>query len=176
MDRERTKLSHWHDYREKCIYLVTVSVKDRRPLLGSVMGDANKAWIRFSQEGKAVWSEIEALPKHYPKVRVLQHQIMPDHVHLVLYVTEQLPEGLPLGNIIASWKAASSKACAALNSQPLRDLKAYTALRDLKAATHNDPTQEVPPNSAAPGSSSETAFRSHNPKIKNHPQTPIPPQ
>ena len=50
------------------------------------MGDANKVWIRLSQEGKAVWSEIEALPKRYPQVRVLQHQIMPDHVHLVLYV------------------------------------------------------------------------------------------
>lgn len=139
-------------------------------------GDVNKAWISLSQEGKAVWSEIESLPKRHPQVRVLQHQIMPDHVHLVLYVTERLPEGLPLGNIIASWKAACSKACAALNSQPLRDLKACTALHDLKAATHNDPTQEVPPNSAAPGLSSEAAFRSHNTQIKNHPQTPIPPQ
>lgn len=176
MDSERTKRSHWHDYHEKCIYLITVTVKDRKPLLGVVKGDVNKAWISLSQEGKAVWSGIESLPKRYPQVRVLQHQIMPDHVHLVLYVTERLPEGLPLGNIIASWKAASSKACAALNSQPLRDLKAYTALRDLKAATHNDPTQEMPPNSAAPGSSSEAAFRSHNPQIKNHPQTPIPPQ
>ena len=176
MDSERTKRSHWHDYHEKCIYLITVTVKDRKPLFGTVTGDATKAWIRLSQEWKDVWREIESLPKRYPQMRVLQHQNMPDHVHLVLYVTKRLPEGLPLGNIRASWKAACSKACAALNSQPLRDLKACAALRDLKAATHNDPTQEVPPNSAAPGLSSEATFRSHNPKIKNHPQTPIPPQ
>ena len=154
MDSERTKRSHWHDYHEKCIYLVTVSIKDRLPRLGSVAGGTNKAWISLSQEGKAVWSEIEALPKRYPQVRVIQHQIMPDHVHLVLYVSERLPEGLPLGNIIASWKVACSKACA--------------ALRDLKAATHNDPSQEVSqnigasnqPTIAAPGLSSEAAFRS----------------
>lgn len=156
MDSERTKRSYWHDYHEKCIYLITVTVKDRKPLLGTVFGDANKAWISLSQEGRAVWREIEALPKRYPQVRVLQHQIMPDHVHLVLYVTERLPEGLPLGNIIASWKSACSKTCAALNSQPIRDLK---------AATHNDPplpsytTSDLPDN-AVLRLSSEAAFRS----------------
>lgn len=157
MDSERTKRSHWHDYHEKCIYLITVTVKDRKPLLGVVKGDVNKAWISLSQEGKAVWSEIGSLPKRYPQVRVLQHQIMPDHVHLVLYVTARLPEGLPLGNIIASWKAACSKTCAALNSQPIRDLK---------AATHNDPTHPLYsaadnlPGNAVLGLSSEAAFRS----------------
>lgn len=157
MDSKRTKRSHWHDYHEKCIYLITVTVKDRKPLLGVVKGDVNKAWISLSQEGKAIWSEIESLPKRYPQVRVLQHQIMPDHVHLVLYVTERLPEGLPLGNIIASWKVACSKACAALNSQPIRDLK---------AATHNDPTHPLYsaadnlPGNAVLGLSSEAAFRS----------------
>lgn len=156
MDSEKTKRSHWHDYHEKCIYLITVIVKDRKPLLGTVTGDATKAWISLSQEGKAVWREIESLPKRYPQVRVLQHQIMPDHVHLVLYVTKRLPEGLPLGNIIASWKVACSKACAAPNSQPIRDLK---------AATHNDPTLPTYTTSDLPGNavlglSSEAAFRS----------------
>ena len=56
-------------------------------------------------------------------MRILQHQIMPDHVHLVVYVTERLPEKMPLGNIVASWKAACSKACAVLDSSQ-RDLKA----------------------------------------------------
>lgn len=157
ISEDKRKRSHWHDYHEKCIYLITVTVKDRKPLLGTVMGDANKAWIRLSQEGKTVWNEIEALPKRYPQVRVLQHQIMPDHVHLVLYVTEQLPERLPLGNIIASWKAACSKACAALSSQPLRDLK---------AATPNDSPHLLYtatcsfPGNAVLGLSSGAAFRS----------------
>lgn len=156
MDSEKTKRSHWHDYHEKCIYLITVTVKDRKPLLGVVKGDVNKAWISLSQEGRAVWSEIESLPKRYPQVRVLQHQIMPDHVHLVLYVTKRLPEGLPLGNIIASWKAACSKACTALSGQ---------TICDLKAATHNDPTLPTYTTSDLPGNavlglSSEAAFRS----------------
>ena len=114
-----------------------------------------------------VWNEIEALPKHYPQVHVLQHQIRPDHVHLVLYVTEQLQEGLPLGNLVASWKVACSKACAVLNSQPIRDLK---------AATHNDPTHPLYtaagsfPNNAVLGLSSGAAFRS--PITAANPSTP----
>ncbi len=150
MDRERTKRSHWHDNHDRCIYLITVAVKDRRQLLGTVTGDATKAWISLSQEGKAVWREFESLPKRYPQVRVLQHQIMPDHVHLVLYVTEQLPEGLPLGNIIASWKAASSKACAALNSQPKQkstttNTPTVVQRSGLQVAPHNNqPIQQFP--------------------------------
>lgn len=59
---DRHKRSLWHDYHERCIYLVAVSIKDRRPRLGTVAGDTNKAWISLSAEGKAVWREIEALP------------------------------------------------------------------------------------------------------------------
>ena len=140
MNDTRTKRCYAHDYHEPCIYLVTVTVEGRRPLLGEVVGDASKAWIRLSDEGRAVWREIEAIPQRYPQVKVLQHQIMPDHVHLVLRVMERLPERLPLGNVVASWKAACSKATAAL-----RDLKAAppdnpSHLRDPKAVPHDNPT------------------------------------
>lgn len=122
----KQKRSHWHDYHEPCIYLVTVTTADREPLLGQVEGDAASARIRLSAIGKAVWHEIESIPQRYPQVKVMQHQIMPDHVHLVLRVTERLPDAFPLGNVVASWKAGCSKAAA--------------ALRGLKAATLNDPT------------------------------------
>lgn len=109
---QRIKRSHWHDYYERCFYLVTVTVHDRLPILGRIVGDTTTAKIEPSPIGRAVWNEIEALPKRYPQVRILQHQIMPDHVHLVIYITERLPEHLALGNIVASWKAACSKAYA----------------------------------------------------------------
>lgn len=149
----KLKRSHWHDYYEPCIYLVTVTTVNREPLLGQVEGDAVKARIKLSAIGNAVWREIEAIPQRYPQVKVMQHQIMPDHVHLVLRVTERLPKALPLGNIVAAWKARCSKDVAALH-----DLKAATQTCDLKAATLNDTTLNTPP---AGESSSEAAFRSH---------------
>ena len=145
-ENKRLKRSNWHDYHERCIYLVTVTVANRQPLLGRVVGDANKAAIDLSPMGRAVWQEIEALPRRYPQVRILQHQIMPDHVHLVVYVTERLPEKMPLGNIVASWKAACSKACAVL----------VGGHRDLKAATLDNQNTPV-------GLLSEADFRSPTP-------------
>ena len=135
----KLKRSNWHDYHEPCIYLVTVTTVNREPLLGLVEGDATRARIKLSSIGKAVWHEIEELPKRYPQVKVMQHQIMPDHVHLVLHVTERLPEKLPLGNVVAAWKQACGKAAA--------------SLRDLKAATQNN-------TSDTDGLSREAAFRS----------------
>lgn len=129
--KTRLKRSHWHDYHEPCIYLVTVTTVDREPLLVHVEGDAIKARIKLSPIGKMVWQEIEKIPTRYPQVKVMQHQIMPDHVHLVLRVTERLPEALPLGNEVASWKAGCSKAT--------------STLRDLKAATPDNKTQNNNP-------------------------------
>lgn len=144
MGETRLKRCYAHDYHEPCIYLVTVTTMDREPLLGQVEGDALKARIKLSAVGKAVWREIEAIPQRYPQVKVMQHQIMPDHVHLVLRVTERLPVKLPLGNVVASWKAACGKAAA--------------LLRDLKAAAHDNPAQHIAP--GTDGSSREAAFRS----------------
>lgn len=160
MPEDRIKRCYEHDYHERCIYLVTVATDDRQPLLGRVVGDTQKAWIEFSPVGKAVWKETEALPQRFPQVKVLQHQIMPDHVHLVLYVTERLPKGMPLGNVVAAWKQACGKAYSAI-----RDLKAATqdntATRDnQQAATQNNQQSTTPTNRFMPGLSGEVTFRS----------------
>ncbi|MGX8712369.1 MAG: hypothetical protein ACSW8I_01625 [bacterium] len=148
----KLKRSHWHDYHEPCIYLVTVTTVDRDPLLGQVEGDALKARIKLSDIGRAVWREIEKIPERHPQVMVMQHQIMPDHVHLVLRITERLPEALPLGNVVAAWKQACGKA-----ASQMRD-----PLRDLKATAQNN-------TSDTDGLSREVAFRSP----ENHPYRPL---
>lgn len=150
MGETRLKRCYNHDYHEPCIYLVTVTTVDREPLLGQVEGDAVKDRIKLSTIGKAVWREIEGLPKRYPQVKVMQHQIMPDHVHMVLHVTERLPEKLPLGNVVASWKAACSKAVATIRDLNPNDMKAAT--HDNLAATGDHPNTG--------GLSGEATFRS----------------
>lgn len=162
MENTRLKRSNWHDYHEPCIYLITVTTVDREPLLGQVEGDAIKARIRLSAIGKAVWKEIEAIPKRYTQVRVMQHQIMPDHVHLVLRVTEHLPEALPLGNVVAAWKQACGKATAPLRDPAYHGLKAVTH-DDTSTVAHNNPSfygTLVSHNAPATGLSSEETLKS----------------
>ena len=175
----RLKRCYEHDYHERCIYLITVTVEGRLPLLGKVEGTAEKAWIVLSETGRAVWREIERIPVRWPQVKVLQHQIMPDHVHLVLYVTERLPEALPLGNVVAAWKQACGKAYSALH-----DLKAAPLNNpntgDLKATTPNNPTtrnlkaapqdnQQGNTTAARGGLSGEAAFRPPTQHPVQHP-------
>jgi hypothetical protein len=51
------------------------------------------------------WKEI---PTHYPEVRLLDIQLMPDHIHGVLFVTRQVP--YHLGNVVNGFKAGCNAA------------------------------------------------------------------
>lgn len=143
-----TKLnrSFTHDYHSPHIYLITVTVVDREPVLSAVSGTVEQPIVELTEVGKAVKREIFAIEKRHPQVKVLFNIIMPDHVHLVLRVLERLPEKMPLGNIVAAWKQACGKAYSALlvGHGTCSDLKAAGcgACSDLKVA-HLDGQQQM---------------------------------
>lgn len=158
--------SFTHDYRSPHIYLITVTVVDREPVLSTVSGTVEQPKVELTDVGKAVKREIFAIEKRHPQVKVLFNIIMPDHVHIILHVLEQLPEKMPLGNIVAAWKQACGKAFSALLAkQTLGDLKAVGcgACSDLKAAC---PDGQHDGNSRL---SSEANFSSQQEKPPYHP-------
>lgn len=112
MDNPQIQRSFTHDYREPCIYMLTVTVEGRRQLLGFLEGDVYTAHIKLTPLGEAVRYELYALCKRYPQLRLLQHQVMPDHVHVILQVAERLEK--PIGNLLSSWKIACGHAYARL--------------------------------------------------------------
>lgn len=153
----RLNRSFTHDYRSPHIYLITVTVVDRQPVLSTVSGTVEQPRVELTEVGKAVKREIFAIEKRHPQVKVLFNIIMPDHVHLVLRVLERLPEKMPLGNIVAAWKQACGKAFSALLAagkvQVIGDLKAVGcgACSDLKVAHLDGQQQEynsLPPSEA----------------------------
>ena len=89
--------------------------------MSKVVGSLEQAAVKLTEVGRAVKKEIFAMEERYPQVKLLQYQIMPDHVHLIMHVKERLPEKLPLGNVVAAWKQLCGKAYSALL---WRDLKA----------------------------------------------------
>lgn len=94
-----------HDYRSVAIYMVTLCVKGRRPVLGTLCGpDDNHAmpWVSPSQLGLAVKRAWQEIPQYHPQVRLLRFQLMPDHVHGIIQVTEPLPQHL--GRLIQGFK------------------------------------------------------------------------
>lgn len=109
-----------HDYYGRCIYMLTIVVAGRRNLLGTLYGpDKNHvAWVKASLLGDAVKRYWHEIPSHHPNVKVLRSQLMPDHFHGILFVTEKTD--VHLGTIINSFKKACSFAAREMNiSQPL---------------------------------------------------------
>ena len=98
-----------HDYTERMMYMVTIVVEGRRALLGRVVGrgdapaDSKEApRMKLSTIGQLVYEEWMAIPKHHPEISVVALQMMPDHLHGILFVKEKMKE--PLGMALRGFK------------------------------------------------------------------------
>lgn len=93
-----------HDYQGRCIYMVTLSVEGRRPLLGHVTGDGidEPAVLQPSDLGHAILDELTKIPGLYPEIKILGRQLMPDHLHVILFVQRRLP--CHLSRVISGFK------------------------------------------------------------------------
>ena len=83
-----------HDYRRVGFYMITMVAADRRPLFGTCHDDR----VFLSSAGETVerrWGEI---PLHRPEIEASTLQVMPNHLHGIVYVKEPLAK--PVGNTI----------------------------------------------------------------------------
>ena len=103
-----------HDYTERRMYMITLEVEGRRPLFGRIVGDAlaerggkDEPRMELSELGKAVESEWMGIHGHYPQIEVMAVQMMPDHMHGILFVRDRLP--VHLGQVISGFKAGCRK-------------------------------------------------------------------
>lgn len=98
-----------HDYQSRCIYMLTLALADRsQPLLGSLSADADgEAMLVPSPLGECVREEWVAITKEYPQISIIRVQLMPEHLHVVLFIHERLP--LHLGKIVGKVKNRCNK-------------------------------------------------------------------
>lgn len=98
-----------HDYQRRCVYMITLAVEGRRPLLGSVTGDGETVPAVFTPSplGEEVVKTLHSIPEYYPQVAIWQVQLMPDHLHVILFVKERLP--VHLGIVINGFKVGCNR-------------------------------------------------------------------
>ena len=110
------------DYTERGIYLVTIATEGRRPLLGTLAGDASlyegpdAPHVVLSPLGERVKEEWFGITRYYHQIEVIRLCIMPDHIHGVLFVHEKLPRHL--GHVINGFKAGTRRAARELGIIP----------------------------------------------------------
>lgn len=107
----------WHDYSRKGTYMLTLVVEGRQPLFGTLIGslDATNSDeapnIMLSTLGMIIREEeIKKIHLYYPQVEVWKLCIMPDHLHIIIRVNEDMGEGKHLGFVVRGFKAGCSKA------------------------------------------------------------------
>ena len=79
------------------IYHVTLTVPSREPLLGKLIipeNDPKKAVVARTELGDRITEEALRINRYYPEIRVIQHCLMPDHLHVIYYVTEPMDKSI----------------------------------------------------------------------------------
>lgn len=98
-----------HDYKSRCVYMITLVVEGRNPLLGIILGDGVKQKARMDRSllGDAVVKSLFNIPQIYPEVEIWSQQIMPDHLHAIIFIKKRIP--VHLGTIINGFKVACNR-------------------------------------------------------------------
>ena len=108
MNQAMQRRLRYHDYNGRGIYMLTFSTIGRKAVLGRLVCEGGDFSIAPTALGNCVADEIRDLTMRYPQIKVLDYIIMPGHVHLLLFVQEQMPQHL--GRVVASLKAKCSQA------------------------------------------------------------------
>jgi REP element-mobilizing transposase RayT len=103
---------------------VTICTKDREDLFGHITSDE----MYLNQYGKIVESSWKELPKHYPTIILDEFVVVPNHVHGIIIIINDLvgarhasplqKKSNLLGNIIGSFKSAVTKKINEIRNTP----------------------------------------------------------
>ena len=93
--RKKNRLLNY-DYSSSGVYFVTICTKEKKCLFWSqeqpdFVGEdiiLPPDHVQLSPYGKYVDEAIQAIPKHYPHIELLQYVIMPNHVHLIAFISD----------------------------------------------------------------------------------------
>ena len=139
-----------HDYQSRRIYLITMTVEGRRPLLGSLVGEAHAAEgsddaprIVPTELGRRVGDCWWNIARHYPDIKPLALQLMPDHLHGILFVQQHMD--VHMSQAVKGFKTGTNKiyrelypSAATLSRQRQEDMGGYRHEGFLWAPGFND--------------------------------------
>ena len=109
--------AEWQDYGGTGLYMVTLCVEGRLGLFGHLEGNiraqrTSEAFphIVLSPLGHAIMmEELPKIHRFYPQIELWKAAIMPDHLHLLFYISAPLPKGKHLGHVVSSFKGGCSR-------------------------------------------------------------------
>ena len=114
--RMTRRLAGW-DYCQRAIYMITVTLEDRRgEPLGKLAKNGEGYIVKNGESqdciaptpfGEAVLEALAEMPRIAPQVEIIAVQLMPDHIHFIVFV--KVPLARPLGSLVRGFKAGAVK-------------------------------------------------------------------
>lgn len=110
-----------HDYYSACSYHVTICKLKTAPTFGCLKGDCRIkvgtpgcAYVELNDLGKIIAEEIITIQHFHPIVQIYQYSVMPDHIHILLRITQRSPKALGyyisnfMGAVRRRWRDATN--------------------------------------------------------------------
>lgn len=102
-----------HEYRSRCIYMITMLKSPDAPLFSSVTAEPGAAKltpvVSLFPVGEIIYRCLNDMCRNYPQLKILRRIAMPDHIHFELFVTERTV--MSLGSMMAAFKSACTNQC-----------------------------------------------------------------
>ena len=113
--RKRTRLPEF-DYSSNGIYFVTICTQNRRKILSEIfVGQGlGPAEIRLLKYGQIAEKQIFAFEERFDNVKIENHVIMPDHIHLLVNIKNFAAEPCPcptLSDVVCAFKSLTTREC-----------------------------------------------------------------
>lgn len=97
-----------HDYASRRMYMLTMVTEGRRPLLARLGGTSTAPDLQLTPLGEAVRDEWWGIPRYYPQIEIIDLCVMPDHLHGILFVREQMEKDL--SRVVRGFKTGCNRA------------------------------------------------------------------
>ena len=92
-NRKPTRLKNY-DYSQKGYYFITICAHNKQKILGDIVGDGvyDNPKIILSSCGEIANKHIQKMNSKYDNVRIDKYVIMPNHIHLIINISETSKE------------------------------------------------------------------------------------
>ena len=94
--RKRTRLPEY-DYSTPGAYFVTICTQDKKHYFGEITGFT----MHLSAIGQIVINEVETASKYNPNVEIINYVVMPNHVHLMIRISDDCDDMLKMDRDIS---------------------------------------------------------------------------